>query len=78
MASTIQQLPSCDLGWISWMHTSKSNKKGKVVESYCIVHGVQIEKAIRIPEPMEAHLLDLMARQDEEVENDLLANQMAR
>ena len=43
------------------MHTMKSNKKGKVVEAYCILHGVQIKKVIHILEPMRAHLLDFMA-----------------
>ena len=52
---------------------NKEYKKEKVVESYCTVHGVWLEKTIRMPEPTRAHLLDFMARVDEEVENDLLA-----
>lgn len=57
---------------------NKEYKKEKVVESYCTVHGVWLEKTIHMPEPTRAHLLDFMARVDEEVENDLLAIQMAR
>jgi len=62
----------------SWMDVPLRRRNGHVIHSNMTVYGVQIEKKVLIPQEAKPHLVEYMAMQIEDLDNEHLQNDLDR
>jgi hypothetical protein len=59
-------------GWVSWAHVPKTNRLGESIEDMTMVHRISMEKKICIPHSVKPYLLELIAQQSDQWDDERL------
>jgi hypothetical protein len=61
-----------ELGRVSWAHVSKTNRLGESIEDMTMVYRISTEKKICILHLVKPHLLELIAQQSDQWDDERL------